>query len=176
MEYRALFSRLLDTSELPLGRADKAGAVYLSNRTLHAALQNGTPYKALYGKDACLGHIRVIGSRAFVHEEVHANKREHRGWKDRLVGFSEESKSYRIYNAETRRVGVSQNVIFIDTPFVAPSFNARGFDDGEFTYYDHDDMLIDMRNYTSNHSADSLPPEHAVGDAVGDLSANELLG
>ena len=41
-------------------------AVYLSNRTPHAALQNGTPYKALYGKGAYLGHLR-----AFVHEEVH---------------------------------------------------------------------------------------------------------
>ena len=108
-----------------------------------------------------------------MHEEVHANKLEHRAWKGRLVGFSEESTSY---NAETRRVGVSQNVIFIETPSVTPSFNARGFDDGEFTYYDHDDMLRDVRNYTSKHSADLLSHEYAVGDAVGDLSAIELLG
>ena len=150
-------------------------AVSLSNRTPHAALQNGTPYKALYGKDAYLGHLRVIGSRAFVHEGVHTNKLEHRAWEGRLVGFSEESKSYLIYNSETRRVQVSQNVIFIETPSVAPSLDARGFDDGEFTYDDHDDMLRDVRNYTSNHSADSLSSERAVGDAVGDLSAIELL-
>ena len=36
-------------------------------------------------------------------------------------------------------------------------------------------MLRDVRNYTSNHSADSLSHERAVGDAVGDLSAIELL-
>ena len=88
-------------------------AVYLSNWTPHAALQNGTPYKALYGKDAYLGHLRVIGSRAFVYEEVHTNKPDHRAWEGRLVGFSEESKSYRIYNSETRCVRVSQNVIFM---------------------------------------------------------------
>ena len=46
-------------------------AIYLSNRTPRAALQNGTPYKALYGKDAYLGHLRVIGARAFVHEDTH---------------------------------------------------------------------------------------------------------
>ena len=40
----------------------------------------------------------------------------------------------------------------------------RCFDDGEFTYDDHDEMLRDVRNYTFNHSADSLSPEHAVGD------------
>ena len=30
-------------------------AVYLSNRTPHATLNNGTPYKALFGTDAHLG-------------------------------------------------------------------------------------------------------------------------
>ena len=70
-------------------------------------------------KDAYLGHLRVIGSWAFVYEEVHINKLEHRAWEGRLAGFSEESKSYRIYNSETRRVRVSQNVISIETPSVA---------------------------------------------------------
>ena len=119
-------------------------AVYLSNRTPHAALQNGTSYKAFYGKDAYLGHLWVVGSRAFVHEEVHTNKLEYRASEGRLVGFSEESKFYRIYNSETRRVRVSQNVIFIKTPSVAPSLDARGFDDGQFNYDDHDDMLRDV--------------------------------
>ena len=166
----------LADSTLPkfLWRVLMKTVVYLSNRTPHAALKNGTPYKALYGMDAYLGHLRVIGSRAFVHEEVHTNKLEHRAWGGRLVGFSEESKSYRIYNSEMRRVRVSQNVIFIETPSVAPLLDARGFDDGEFTYDDHDDMLIDVRNYTSNHSVDSLSPERAVGGAVGDPSAIEL--
>ena len=72
-----MFSRRLDTSELPLGELMKT-AVYLSNRTPHAVLQNRTPYKALYGKDAYFDHLRVTGSRAFVHEEVHTNNLEHR--------------------------------------------------------------------------------------------------
>ena len=61
-------------------------AVFLSNRSPHAALNNGTPYKALYGKDAYLGHLRVIGSRAFVHHETYTKKLEHRAWEGRLVG------------------------------------------------------------------------------------------
>ena len=78
-------------------------------------------------------------------------------------------------NSETRRVRVSQNVIFIETPSVAPLLDARGFDDGEFTYDDHDDMLRGVLNYTPNHLADLISPERAVGGAVGDLSAIELL-
>ena len=65
-------------------------AVNLSNRTPHAALQNGTPYKALCGKDDYIVHPRVIRSRAFVHEEVHTNTLEHRASEGRLVGFSKD--------------------------------------------------------------------------------------
>ena len=36
-------------------------AVYVSNRVSHAAMANETPYKALYGKGAHLGHPRAIG-------------------------------------------------------------------------------------------------------------------
>ena len=61
-------------------------AVYLSNRAPHAAVHNGTPYKALYGKVAHLGHLRVVGARAFVHEETHTKKLESRAWEGRLVG------------------------------------------------------------------------------------------
>ena len=69
---------------------------------------------------------------------------------------------------------VSQNGIFIETHSVASSLGARGFDDGEFTY-DYEDMLNDVRNYTSNHSVDSVSPERAVRVAVEDPSAIELL-
>ena len=82
-------------------------AVFLSNRSPYAALNNGTPYKALYGKDAYLGHLRVIGSRAFMHHEIYTKKLDHRDWERRLVGYVGyimDSKSYRVYNAETRRV------------------------------------------------------------------------
>ena len=105
-------------------------AVYLSDWTPHAALQNGKPYKALYGKDAYVCHLRVIGSRALMHEGVHTNKLEHRDWEGRLVGCSEEYKSYQIYNSDTRRVQASQNVIYSATPSVAPSLDERGFAGG----------------------------------------------
>ena len=109
-------------------------AIYLSNRFPHTALQNGTPHKALYGIDAYLGHLRVIGARAFVHEETHTMKLEYRAWERRLVGYSVDSKSYRIYNTETRRVRSSRNVVFIETAPVPSSLDERGFEDGEFTY------------------------------------------
>ena len=38
----------------------------------------------------------------------------------------------------------SQNVIFIETPSVAPALDASGFVDEELTYDDHVDMLRDV--------------------------------
>ena len=76
-------------------------AVVLSNRSPHAALNNRTPCKAFFGKVAYLGHL---GCRAFVHHETYTKKLEHRVWEGRLVGESMDSKSYRVYNAEARRV------------------------------------------------------------------------
>ena len=95
-------------------------AVCLSNRVPRAALSNGTPLKALYGKDAYFGNLRVIGDRSFVHVETHTNKSESRAWEGRLVGYSTDSKSYRIYNPATKRVRESRNVVFIETPSALP--------------------------------------------------------
>ena len=92
-------------------------AVYLSKRASHASLADETPYKTLYGKDANLGHLRAIGARAFVHVETHTKKPEHRAWEGRLVSYSMDSKSFRIYNASTRCVRESRNVSFIGTPW-----------------------------------------------------------
>ena len=46
---------LLAASGLPKFLWREQTAVFLSNRSPHAALNNGTPYKALYGKDAYWG-------------------------------------------------------------------------------------------------------------------------
>ena len=99
-----------------------------------------------------------------MHTETHTRKLEYRVSEGRLVGYRMDSKSYRIYNTETRRVRSSRNAVFIETASVPSSLDERGFDDGEFTYDDHVEMLRDVRNYTFNHSVNSLSPEHAVGD------------
>ena len=138
-------------------------AVLLNNRSPHAALNNGAPYKVLYGKDDYLGQLRVMGPG-----RTCTTRRTPRSWstalgRTRLVGYSMDSKSYRVYNAETRRVRESRNAIFIQPPSVMPPPDVGGYDDGEFTYDGHD-MVRDVRNYTLNHSIDSLSSDYADGD------------
>ena len=40
---------------------------YICNRIPHSTLNMETPYKKLYGNDADLSHLKIIGTRAFVH-------------------------------------------------------------------------------------------------------------
>ena len=62
--------------------------VYLSKRVPHAALENITPYKALYGKDVNHAHRRAIGARAFVHVETHTRKLDPKAWERRPCGYT----------------------------------------------------------------------------------------
>ena len=106
-------------------------AVYVSSRVPHAALANETPYKALLGIDAHLGHLRAIGARSFVHVETHTKKMEYRAWEGCRVGYSVDSRSFRVYSSSTRSVRESRNVIFIETSSGLPEPDlVRGFDEG----------------------------------------------
>ena len=148
-------------------------AVYLSNRVPRTALGNITLYKALYGKDANLGHLRAIGARAFVHVKTYARKLDPKAWEGRLCGYNMDNKSFRIYNPAEGNVRESINVIFIETPLTLPDpAPASGLTDGEFTYEDSDDLLRDVTDYTMHLDLDS-PAEHGTA-APSALDTDEM--
>ena len=136
---------------------------YLCNRVPHSALKMETSYKVLYGKEADLSHLKVIGSRAFVHIKD-STKLGHTSWEGMVCGFSEnESNSYRVWNPKTRRVVEARNVVFIETPphlIPQPSqpsplhrlqssslkFTEDTLDDN---YVSSEEMLQDVRDYTA---------------------------
>ena len=122
-----------------------------------------TPYKVLYGREADLSHLKIIGSRAFVHIND-STKLGHTSWEGMVCSFSEnESNSYRVWNPKTRRVVEARNVVFIETPphlIPQPSqpsslhrlqssslkFTEDTLDDN---YVSNEEMLQDVRDYTA---------------------------
>ena len=125
-------------------------AVYLINTVPHAALGNITPFRALYGKDADLGHLRAMGARAFVHVETRTRKLDPKAWEGRLYGYSLDSKSFHTYNLVKGNVKESRNVIYVETPPSLPDpAPASGLTDDEFTFEDNDDLLRDVMDYAS---------------------------
>ena len=123
---------LLNEANLPrhLWGEIAATSVFLVNRLPHKAIKGDTPYWRMFGKQANLSFLRIIGSRAFVHVEGHTTKLQPRAWEGVLVGYDNDSPTFRIYNRTTGRVTSSRNVTFIETPpaVVPPADSAGDFD------------------------------------------------
>ena len=89
-------------------------AVYITNRLPHAHLGNQTPYFKMFGTQASLQYLRVIGAPAFVHVETYTSKLDPRAWEGRLVRYSPNGRAYWTYNPRTRKIMSSRNVTFIE--------------------------------------------------------------
>ncbi|KAL0318554.1 UNVERIFIED_CONTAM: Retrovirus-related Pol polyprotein from transposon TNT 1-94 [Sesamum angustifolium] len=84
-------------------------AVYLLNRCPTKAVQNMTPIEAWSGKKPSAKHLRVFGSICYVHiptEKRH--KLEEKTEKGIFLGYSTQSKGYRIYNLKTKKLIISR--------------------------------------------------------------------
>jgi hypothetical protein len=88
-------------------------AVYLQNRSPHKVLGNVTLEKAFTGKKPNISHLRIFGCVAYYH--IPAEKRtklDPTAEKGILVGYSETSKSYRIYNPTIRKIALHRDIKF----------------------------------------------------------------
>ena len=154
-------------------------SAFLGNKAPYSAIGMQSPYKMLYGAEPDLRLLRIIGARAFVHAETYSKTLEHKAVKGRLVGYSNNSKSHRVYNPAARPIMESRKAIFIDTPprlFPSPLEETsqqvypprNGMDD--HNYVTDDDLLGDLRDITS--VLEPTPGAFADHIAVGGLSDN----
>ncbi|CAM9928607.1 unnamed protein product, partial [Sphacelaria rigidula] len=89
-------------------------AAYLANRSPHSALDMQSPHEMLKRTEPDPQHLRVVGARTFVHIVRHTPKLALTAVEGRLAGYSNDSKSYRVYNPATRRIMEIRNVVFIE--------------------------------------------------------------
>ena len=103
---------------------------YLKNRTPYNGLEMKTSFNMVCGEEADLLHLRVIGARTFVHL-TDSGKLDAAAWEGKACGYSEESKSYRVWNPKAHRVVKSRNVTFIEIPqhLVPPPSNLSPLQD-----------------------------------------------
>ena len=95
-------------------------AASLKNRIRHNVLKRETLLKMLHREKADLSYLRVIGAGTFVRIKD-SRKLDAAAWERKVCGYSEENKSYRVWNPKTHRVVESRNVTFIETlPHLVP--------------------------------------------------------
>jgi transposase InsO family protein len=88
-------------------------SVHILNRCPTFSVKNMTPEEAWSGHKPTVNHFRIFGCVAYVHvPDPKRKKLDDKGEKCVLLGVSEESKAYRLYNPLTKKVCISKDVVF----------------------------------------------------------------
>ena len=96
-----------------------ATAVYLRNCVPTMAFNKKiTPYERWYGRKPDLSHLKVFGCMAYAHvSDVKRTKLDKKAEKLRFVGYSIQSKGYRLLDEKTSVVVICRDVIFNEADF-----------------------------------------------------------
>lgn len=142
-------------------------AVHLINRQPTKALNGSTPYHALFGRHADLGHLRVWGCRAYVHEPV-SGKLDPRAWAGILVGYEGfNRRCYRIYDPASGTVQQSVQVSFDEGLLPGRQLSAHA---------DLDDIggaTPERQAAERNPPPERPPPHEGQGGSVGGSVASD---
>ncbi|CAK9804033.1 Retrovirus-related Pol polyprotein from transposon TNT 1-94 [Anthophora plagiata] len=108
---------MLTQSKLPMSLWAEAvsTAVYIRNRCPTRKLNDITPYEGWTGEKPYVGFLRIFGSKVIALEKgARLNKFMPRGKEYILVGYSQESKAYRLWERGTRQIAVKRDVRFYE--------------------------------------------------------------
>lgn len=88
-------------------------AVYVLNRTGTSTVANKTPFELWHQKSASVDKLLVFGSIVYTHiPKIKRRKLDKKANKCIFVGYSENSKGFRVYNQEKHSIEIARDVIF----------------------------------------------------------------
>ena len=93
-----------------------ATAVYLHNRSPTRAVEGKTPFEAWTKEKPDVSHLKAFGCLSYAH--VPKDERQKLDAKARMcimLGYGTETKAYRLYDVERKRVIFSREVVFDET-------------------------------------------------------------
>lgn len=115
-------------------------ANYIRNRCITKSLNRRVPYTAWTGKKPTLIHLKIFGTKAYALNKVPKREKfDSRSQECMLVGYSTESKAYRLWSPKSRKVIVSRDVKFVDEMCYKNKYE-KFFDEGE-TLNDPDGLV-----------------------------------
>lgn len=83
------------------------------NRNPTLAIQNLTPEEAWSGQRPGVDHFKIFGCIAYTHIPDEKRKKvDDKGEKCIFLSVSEQSKAYRLYNPNTKKIIISRDVVF----------------------------------------------------------------
>ncbi|GJR54532.1 putative ribonuclease H-like domain-containing protein [Tanacetum coccineum] len=158
-------------------------ACYIFNRVRVTKPQNKTPYELLFGHKPIISYIKPFGCHVTILDTLSMlGKFDGKSDEGFLVGYSLNSKAYRVYNLLTKWVEVNLHVNFLEEK---PNVQGKGY-----RWVFDLDYLTDSMNYIpvslenqANHHAGHLEDTNSAGTKVTSQDstskeedeANELL-
>src|SRR3954451_5864944 len=87
--------------------------MYLKNQSPHHALLNITPHESFWGEKPNVKNLQEFGTKVWVLDRNPSlSKLNPRSSQFNFTGLGEDSKSFRYYDARTRKILTSRDVIF----------------------------------------------------------------
>ncbi|GKA60512.1 ribonuclease H-like domain-containing protein [Tanacetum coccineum] len=138
-------------------------ACYVLNRVLVTKPHNKTPYELVTGKIPIISYIRPFGCHVTILNTIdHLGKFDGKSDEGFLVGYSLQSKAFRVYNLETKRVEENLHITFLENK---PNVARKGP-----TWLFDLDYLTDSMNYQPVRS------ENQANKHAGPQEANQNAG
>ncbi|GJZ30426.1 retrovirus-related pol polyprotein from transposon TNT 1-94 [Tanacetum coccineum] len=154
-------------------------ACYVQNRVLVTKPHNKTPYELLIGRTPIISFMRPFGCPVTILNTLdHLGKFDGKADEGFLVGYSINSKAFRVFNSRTRKVEENLHVNFLENkPNVAGRNRTNGNvgletnsiagQAGKQNVPDQEYILLPLlhtsSNVPSNSEKDESPPKYDAG-------------
>ncbi|MGH7240582.1 MAG: reverse transcriptase domain-containing protein, partial [Candidatus Saccharimonadales bacterium] len=131
-------------------------ATYIRNRCPTKSLPAMTPYEAWTGKKPSLAHLRVWGCKAYAHVPKETRtKLQPKAIECVFVGYSLESKAYRLHDPISNRLLISRDVTFLEDHSYQPGTQDVEVVSGKG---EHDSTVDTTVSHSPiNSSSDNIP-------------------
>ncbi|GJX49122.1 putative ribonuclease H-like domain-containing protein, partial [Tanacetum coccineum] len=138
-------------------------ACYVLNRVLVTKPQNKTPYELITGKIPIISYIRPFGCHVTILNTIdHLGKFDGKSDEGFLVGYSLNSKAFRVYNLETKRVEENLHITFLENK---PNVAGKG-----------PNWLFDLDYLTDSMNYQPVRSENQANKTAGLKEANHSAG
>ncbi|GKB99944.1 putative ribonuclease H-like domain-containing protein, partial [Tanacetum coccineum] len=131
-------------------------ACYIFNRVRVTKPQNKTPYELLFGHKPIISYIRPFGCHVTILDTLSVlGKFDGKCDEGFLVGYSLNSKAFRVYNLVTKKVEVNMHVKFLEKKPNVKGVGYRWMFDIDYLTDSMNYIPVSLENQTNPHAGTS---------------------
>lgn len=146
-------------------------AVYILNRAGPSPVKGKSPYQVWFNKDPSMDHLRIFGSEVYVHvPKEKRRKLDKKAKKGVFVGYSEDSKAYRVWIPEERKIEIARDIVFRESvPNPDVLVNSSCENEEEYVILESEEKPV-VFNEELIDNPEGLGDDPAMEDNFGDQS------